>query len=76
MREESDIESHCGFDLGLCCGEFSTVHVTSKSGLQFGLKVYKQTDFITLMPSSGQYCKQNEGSPDLVLRLDIFYPAI
>ena len=35
---------HCGFDLGLCFGQFSTIHVTSKSGLQFGLRVYKQTD--------------------------------
>ena len=28
------------------------------------------------IPSSRQYCKQNEGSPDLVLSLDIFYPAL
>ena len=26
------------------------------------------------MPSSGQYCKQYEGSPGLILRLDTGYP--
>ena len=34
---------------GIDSEQFSAVHATSKSGLQFSLKLYKQTDFITLI---------------------------
>ena len=40
--------THYILQRGIDIEQFPAVHATSKSGLQFSLKLYKQTDFITL----------------------------
>ena len=42
------MRQHYILQRGIDSEQFSAVHATSKSGLQFSLKLYKQTDFITL----------------------------